>query len=213
LPRPLPPADELLAAAAITATAVPAPPSTPVYDSKGRIIQTPFAPAQVAARLTEQRAIRLFLADDKVADWLSRYPRKNRRVSPTYESNPQRCTAGTAGGCWNLRVDWDPAGEIASGRVDDRAARITEAWTGAQVAWKMARGGKGAFGGAKINSTSVWLGFCIVFLLGLAEYRRPLSWRNLDLLMLLSLSVSLWFFNHGNVLECVHLPSPPPADL
>ena len=213
LTRLLAAAAAVLAAAAITSTAVAAPPSTPVYDSKGRIIQTPFAPAQVAARLTEQRAIRLFLADDKVADWLSRYPRKNRRVSATYESNPQRCTAGTAGGCWNLRVDWDPAGEIASGRVDDRAARITEAWTGAQVAWKMARGGKGAFGGAKINSTSVWLGFCIVFLLGLAEYRRPLSWRNLDLLMLLSFSVSLWFFNHGNVFASVPLAYPPLAYL
>ena len=148
-----------------------------------------------------------------MADWLSRYPLKGRRVSATYEPNPQRCTFGTQGGCWNLRVDWDPAGEIASGRIDDRSARVTEAWTGPQVAWKMARGGKGAFGGAKINSYSVWLGFCIVFLLGLAEYRRPLSWRNLDLLMLLSFSVSVWFFNRGNVFAAVPLAYPPLAYL
>ncbi|TMK66559.1 MAG: hypothetical protein E6G60_02840 [Actinobacteria bacterium] len=213
LTRLLAVAGALLAAAAITSTALAAPPSTPVYDSKGRIIQTPFAPSQATARLTAQRAKQLFLADDKVADWLSRYPLKGRRVSATYEPSPQRCTFATQGGCWNLRVDWDPAGEIASGRIDDRAARVTEAWTGPQVAWKMARGGKGAFGGAKINSYSVWLGLCIVFLLGLAEYRRPLSWRNLDLLMLLSFSVSLWFFNRGNVFAAVPLVYPPLAYL
>ena len=199
----------LVAAAGITSAARAAPPSTPVYDSKGRVIQTPFAPTQEAARLTEARAKAIFLADDKVADWLSRYPVKGRRVTATYEPNFARCTFETQAGCWNLRVDWDPAGEIASGRVDDRAARVTEAWTGPQVAWKMARGGKGAFGGAKINSYSVWLGFCIAFLLGLAEYRRPLSWRNLDLVMVLSFSVSLWFFNRGNVFAAVPLAYPP----
>jgi hypothetical protein len=77
----------------------------------------------------------------------------------------------------------------------------------------MARGGRGAFGGAKINSYSVWLAFCLAFLVGLAEYRRPLSWRNLDLLVLLSFSVSLWFFNRGNVFAAVTLAYPPLAYL
>ena len=49
----------------------------------------------------------------------------------------------------------------------------------------MARGGPGAFGGKKINSYPVWLGFCAVFLLGLADWRRPFSLRNADLLVLL----------------------------
>ena len=68
---------------------------------------------------------------------------------------------------------------------------MTEAWTGPQVAWKMARGGAGAFGGEKINEPLVWIGFCLVFLIGLADLRRPLSLRNLDLLALLSFSISL----------------------
>ncbi len=76
---------------------------------------------------------------------------------------------------------------------------MLEAWTGPQVAWKMARGYKGAFGGAKINNPWVWGAFCLVFLLGLADLRRPFSLRNLDLLMLLSPTASLWFFNHGDV--------------
>jgi hypothetical protein len=86
---------------------------------------------------------------------------------------------------------------------------VTEAWTGPQVAWKMARGYDGAFGGRKINSLPVWLGFCIVFLLGLVDFRRPLSLRNLDLLALLSFSVSLWYFNHGDIFTSVPLVYPP----
>ncbi len=203
----------LIAATLLPRPALASPPSSPVYDSNGRIIETPFAPTQPHARLTQTRALAIFLADDKVADWLEHYPRAGRLTEATYDANPQRCTVGTAGGCWTVKVWWRQgkrdAGEIATGRVDDRRAVVTEAWTGPQVAWKMARGGNGAFGGTKINSYSVWLGFCAAFLLGLANFRRPLSWRNLDLLMLLSFSVSLWFFNRGNVFASVPLAYPP----
>ena len=50
--------------------------------------------------------------------------------------------------------------------------------------------------------------FCAAFLLGLIDFSRPLSWRNLDLLALLSFSVSLWFFNHGNIFTSVPLAYP-----
>jgi hypothetical protein len=73
----------------------------------------------------------------------------------------------------------------------------------------MARGSDGAFGGRKVNSYTVWLGFCALFLLGLADWKRPLSLRNLDLLVLLSFSVSLWFFNRGDVFTSVPLAYPP----
>jgi hypothetical protein len=72
----------------------------------------------------------------------------------------------------------------------------------------MARGGTGAFGGKKINSYPVWLGFCAVFLVGLVDWRRIVSLRNLDLLMLLSFSVSLWFFNRGNIFAAMPLAYP-----
>ena len=86
---------------------------------------------------------------------------------------------------------------------------MTEAWTGPQVAWKMARGYDGAFGGKKINSSPVWLGFCAVFLIGLVDWRRLRDVRNLDLLVLLSFSVSLWFFNRGDIFTSVPLAYPP----
>ncbi|HEX9380938.1 MAG TPA: hypothetical protein VF891_05525 [Gaiellaceae bacterium] len=153
--------------------------------------------------------------DDKVADWLARYPRRGRVTDATYESDLSKCSAVAQGGCWTVHVWWSnkskgiDAGEIAQGKVDDRTAAVTEAWTGAQVAWKMARGYEGAFGGKKINTVPVWLAFCVVFLLGLCDVRRPLSLRNLDLLLLLSFSVSLWYFNHGDVFTSVPLVYPP----
>jgi hypothetical protein len=175
-------------------------------------------PSAAKPRLTKERAEAIFLGNDKVADWLSRYPRKGRTVDASFESDPAKCASGTVGGCWNVNVWWKKndkvdAGEIATGKVDDRTTRVTEAWTGPQVAWHMARGGDGAFGGKKINSLRYWLPFCFVFLLGLADLRRPLSLRNLDLLVLLSFSVSLWYFNHGNIFASVPLAYPPLAYL
>jgi hypothetical protein len=182
------------------APAVAAGPTQPVYDGKGRLVETPFVPTPRAARLTEQRATKIFLARDKVADWLGRYPVKGRVTDAKFERQY---------GTWLVQVWWGPAGEVATGRVADATGAVTEAWTGPQVAWTMARGYDGAFGGRKINSLPIWLGFCAVFLLGLADLRRPLSLRNLDLLVLLSFTVSLWFFDDGNVLTSAPLAYPP----
>ncbi len=185
-----------LAPAAAAATTVPTVSSLPVYDAKGRLIETPFAPPPERPRLTSTTATRLFLAEPKVRDWLDRYP-------------PRPSTEATfKGGVWTVKVWSGDAGEIATGRVDDATGEVQEAWTGPQVAWKMARGGEGAFGGRKINSYPVWLGFCALFLLGLGNLRRPISLRNLDLLVLLSFSVSLWFFNRGDIFTAMPLVYP-----
>jgi hypothetical protein len=149
-------------------------------------------------RLSKAEATRIFLANDKVSDWLGRYPHHGRQTEATYKH-----------GAWTIKVWWGAAGEIATGRVDDHSGAVLEAWTGPQVAWKMARGYPGAFGGKEINGAALWLGFCALFLIGLADLRRPLSLRNLDLLVLLSFSVSLWFFNRGDVFTSVPLVYPP----
>ncbi len=153
--------------------------------------------AQTKSHLPEREVIARFLADRKVHDWLGRYP-------------PHPTTDATfAQGIWTVQVFSGSAGEIATGKVDDSSGTVTEAWTGPQVAWKMARGYTGAFGGEKINSYPVWLGFCAVFLVGLVDWRRLFSVRNLDLLVLVSLSASLWFFNRGNVFAAMPLAYPP----
>jgi len=164
-------------------------------------------------RLTEKQATAAFLADDKVADWLDRYPAKRRSTSATFQSDTTKCGLGATGGCWDVGVFDTKAGEIAKGKVDDVTKAVTEAWTGAQVAWSMARGGKGAFGGTRINSFRYWLPFCALFFLGLADLRRLFSLRNLDLLVLLSFSVSLYYFNHGNIFASAPLAYPPLAYL
>ncbi len=195
-------------ALAVLAAAVLVPPAAqaastatrPVYDSQGRLVQAPFAPVVEPARLTEKEATAILLAHGKVADWLDRYPEDDRVTEATFDKERRD---------WEVGVWWGEAGQIATGRVDDRTGRVTEAWTGPQVAWKMARGGEGAFGGRQINSVPIWLGFCLLFLVGLADWRRPLSVRNLDLLVLLSFSVSLWFFNRGEIFASVPLVYPP----
>ncbi len=86
--------------------------------------------------------------------------------------------------------------EIAQIIINDLTGRVVEQWTGFQVAWTMARGYPGAFG-RHVNALYVWLPLCVLFLVPFLDYRRPLSLINLDLLVLLSLSVSLAYFNHG----------------
>jgi len=148
---------------------------------------------------SESNAVARFLAAGKVHDWVGRYPKSSLITQGTFDK-----TTGT----WTVQVWSGPAGEIATGNVQDSSGKVTEAWTGPQVAWAMARGVPGAFGGKELNSIPVWLVFCGIFLLGLADLRRPFSLRNLDLLALLSFSVSLWFFDHGLIFTSVPLIYP-----
>ena len=161
------------------------------------------AAAAPAGSVGKGQAERGFLRYDKVADWLDRYPREGRSVATTWDERNR---------AWKVDVWWRDAGVIATGRVGT-SGEVVEAWTGPQVAWKMARGYEGAFGGKTINRLPVWLTLCAVFLLGLADLRRLLSIRNLDLLALLSFSVSLWFFNDGDIFTSVPLAYPPLAYL
>src|SRR3954463_11550347 len=155
--------------------------------------------APPSPRLKVAEAKRIFLQNSKVTDWLRHYPR-GRQVDADFSKTTK---------LWTIKVWSGPAGEVATGKVDDTSGAVTEAWTGPQVAWKMASGYDGAFGGREINRAPVWLGFCALFLLGLGDLRRPLSLRNLDLLVLLSFSVSLWFFNRGEIFTSVPLAYPP----
>ena len=84
-------------------------------------------------RLTEAGATRRFLAEDKVADWVGRYPKRSLVTEATYEKSYRD---------WSIGIWSGAAGEVASGRVDDRSGVVTEAWTGPQVAWAMARGSR-----------------------------------------------------------------------
>jgi len=130
--------------------------------------------------------------------WLDRYPPD---PSTDADFRPESRT-------WLVKAWSGEAGQVAEAVVEDTTGRVSEAWTGPQVAWKMARGREGAFGGKTLLRPYVWLGFCLVFLLGLADLRRPLSAWNLDLLALVGFTVSLAFFERGEIFRSVPLVYP-----
>jgi hypothetical protein len=98
--------------------------------------------------------------------------------------------------------------EIGLVIINDLSGRVVEQWTGFQVAWTMARGYPGAFG-RHVNALYIWLPLCALFMLPFINFRRPFSLLHLDLLVLLSLSVSLAFFNHAHIYASVPLVYPP----
>ncbi|MGN6815358.1 MAG: hypothetical protein ACTHK3_04655 [Solirubrobacterales bacterium] len=97
--------------------------------------------------------------------------------------------------------------EVALVLVDPHNGEVTEAWTGYQVLWKMARGYSGAFG-HKLNAPYVFLPLCAIFLLGLVDWRRLWRVANLDLLVLLGFGVSHYFFNRAEIGVSVPLVYP-----
>jgi hypothetical protein len=100
------------------------------------------------------------------------------------------------------------AKEIGQVIIADSSGKVLEQWTGFQVAWTMARGYPGAFG-RHVNALYIWLALCVLFMLPFIDPRRPFSLLHLDLLVLLSFSVSLAFFNHANIYASVPLTYPP----
>ena len=189
-----------VSALALAGTAVAAQPGSPgpLYDENGKLVTEPFPPGQGPPRLKERAAVDAFLRSPKVADWIERYPH-NLATDARFDRKTRT---------WNVQVWSGRAGEIATGTVTDRGA-VTAAWTGPQVAWKMARGSPGAFGGKLLTSWPVWLALSAIFLLGLVDLRRPFTVSTLDLLVLLSFGVSLVFFNRGEVFQSAALAVPP----
>jgi hypothetical protein len=97
--------------------------------------------------------------------------------------------------------------EVAQIYVSDATGRVTEAWTGPQVAWTMARGYPGAFG-RKVNSPLVWITLTLLFIVPFVDPRRPLRIRHLDLAVLMAFGVSVAFFNDANIDVSVPLAYP-----
>jgi Glycosyltransferase family 87 len=88
--------------------------------------------------------------------------------------------------------------EVVQVQIDDRTGAVLEQWSGAQVAWLMARGYPGAFG-RKLNAPYVWLPLCALFLLPFLDVRRPFRLLHLDLFVLLAFGASHYFFNRGEI--------------
>jgi len=133
-----------------------------------------------------------------------------RKAHPT--AYPATYTDGP--GQWQVSWFSRQGSELALVYIDDFTHKVTQAWTGFQVAWSMARGYPGSFG-HNLNHPWVWIPLCLLFLAPFV----PLPWRrgprrirwsllHLDLLMLLGFSVSLAYFNHANLGLSVPLAYP-----
>jgi hypothetical protein len=166
-------------------------PSTPV-------LVTSLNKAPAGYRLTATTVKRVALTDPRVKAELRRHPRAN---GYEYTKGP---------GLW--QVSWFAAPknqkELLQVYVDDATGRVTQAWTGFQVAWTMARGYPGAFG-RRVNAWYLWLALCLAFVAPFVPWRRKPTLLHLDLLVLLSFSISLAFFNHGEIGLSVPLVYPP----
>ena len=108
---------------------------------------------------------------------------------------------------WQVDI-FDPEGtDVAQVVIDDGSGEVVEEWTGSQVETKLARGYEDAVSG-DLNEWWFWLPLCILFLAPFVDPRRPLRLVHLDLLALLAFSVSLFFFNKGDIDLSVPLVYP-----
>lgn len=159
-------------------------------------------------RLTAAHVERIAAANVKVRQELARWP-----GAKAYEYTK---------GPGNWQVSWFSRGrsqkEVVQAYVSDATGRVTEVWTGFQVAWTMARGYPGAFG-RRANALYVWLPLCLAFMLPFLPWphRRGGRWvrvrggwslLHIDLLVLLGFSISLALFDHAQIGLSVPLVYP-----
>jgi Glycosyltransferase family 87 len=153
----------------------------------------PAAGAASSPRIPEQEAIAAADKDAKVE--------AERRQHPNLAAS-----AAMKEGHWEVGY-FEAGEELAVVLVDRHSGEVTESWTGYQVAWKMARGYSGAFG-HKLNAPYIFLPLCLIFLVGLVDWRRLRRVANLDLLVLLGFGVSNYFFNRAEIGVSVPLVYP-----
>src|SRR5687768_6396412 len=91
--------------------------------------------------------------------------------------------------------------------VDAKTGTLLEVWTSHQVGAELARGYEGAVA-QTVNSPWVWIPVCLLFLAPFIDFRRPFRLLHLDLLVLVGLSASLFFFNRAEIEASVALTYP-----
>ena len=126
--------------------------------------------------------------------------------------NPaMRAVASERGGDW--QVDYfafsstDERTEVAEVIVDDQTGDVLGAWHDQQLSAPLARGYSGAIA-QKVNAPYVWLPLCLLFIVPFFDPRRPFRLLHLDLLVMLGLGVSLYFFNRAEITASVALTYP-----
>lgn len=123
------------------------------------------------------------------------------------ETPGARAVALVRGDRWQV-VYLDPDGaRVAEVILDGRSGEVEEAWRDQQVGSRLARGYEGAIA-QQVNSPWVWLPLCLLFVAPFFDPRRPWRLLHLDLLVILGLGVSLFFFNRAEISASVALTYP-----
>ncbi|MEO6866820.1 MAG: glycosyltransferase family 87 protein [Gaiellales bacterium] len=115
-----------------------------------------------------------------------------------------RTRARLDNGIWEVdlidpsRVEEDGGGRVIRVDVRDATGAVIARWTGHQIAWKMARGDRSAFGG-DVNAWYVWIPFFVLFALITIDWTRLRSWLTVDVLAVLGIGISHEAFLRGNI--------------
>jgi hypothetical protein len=207
------------AAASSTATGTAAAPTVTVTaaPTTTTTVADPNTPVLVTSRHQSPRGYRLD------ADEVQRIARRNPTAAAELRRHPNAIPYEYTKGPGRWQVSWFSTGtnqkELLQVYVDDASGKVTEAWTGFQVAWTMARGYPGAFG-RQVNAWYVWIPMCLLFMAPFLPWRRRRgppgepaqrprwSLLHVDLAVLLGFSVSLAFFNHALIGLSVPLVYP-----
>ena len=167
-----------------------------IKDATGAVISRHLLSDLGPPRLSSDQAVVLARRSAALRDWVAQY----RGVQGQATLGDDRV--------WTVRFDDRSGKEVAEARVYDTSMSLLEVRTGPQVDWQLARGQPESYA-RLINKWWVFLPLCLIFLGGLIDWRRPLSLRTLDLLVLLSFGVSLIWFVHGDLFWSTPLVYPP----
>jgi hypothetical protein len=167
-----------------------------VDDARGLVLKTEITAEAYLADIPvilEQEAIDIARSQPSVEEELA-----GREISDSASYGTDRI--------WTVSFN-EGSNEVARVLVEDASGTVDEVMIGPQVLWQMARGYEGAFGRI-VNEPYVWLPLCLLFLLPFINRRRPLSIVHLDLLVLLSFTISHYYFNQGKIDVSVPLAYP-----
>jgi hypothetical protein len=186
-----------------TASSTPAPHGGGQADKQASTSTEPEAPVPVAQSDTPPPG--RYSSSDRILRIADRLP-KMRAVRAEYRGSfgdvylkgPSR---------WQVSYFSKQGKEIGLVILTDYSGHVLEQWTGFQIAWTMARGYPGAFG-RHVNALYIWIPMCFLFFVPFFDWRKPWRLLHLDLLVLLSFSVSLAFFDHAHIYASTPLVYP-----
>ncbi len=150
------------------------------------------SPDQRLGSVSAQEAVDIATEDPTIREELGGLPHATAR-------------AFVRDGRW--QIEYRLGDELVAFAIVDGDGHVDEAWRDFQVSTPLARGYEDSIA-QKVNSPYVWLPLCLLFLAPFFDPRRPLRLVHLDLLVLLGLGISLFFFNRADITASVALTYP-----